>query len=188
MSYNNKYRTIDDILKVLLKIDYELGQIPVQKKVQLVIFGGTALLLKTESHFTSDIDAFIIAEEEEQKVRDVLKKYTVNDQLDGVMEFPPKEDWSRPENQERLNIDFNHLDVRLPSTEMLIISKLTTTRQTEKDVLDVIRSEILEQANHRQLRELYEEYMGYVTLPKWRYNSLDDVLQMWEDYKNKKGR
>ncbi len=91
-------------------------------------------------------------EREDHKVRSVLAKYSVSSSIEGVMELPPMEDIL--EEFERLNVVFNHLEVYLPSTEHLILSKVFTTRQTEKDTEDLLKSGILGKANIKKLKNL----------------------------------
>jgi hypothetical protein len=118
----------------LLKIDYELGG-----KVSLTIFGGSALLLMSNLHVTSDIDAFIRMEKEDKRVRKVLAKYSVSGNVEGTLELPPIEEIPLT----RLNVEFENIVVFLPQTEHLILSKIFVTRQTTKDVEDIIKSGIL---------------------------------------------
>lgn len=178
---NKQFRSKRDLIEILHHIDYELGEIPILGKVSLTIFGGSALLLKSNLHVTSDIDAFIRMEHEDSKVRKVLAKYSVSNSIEGVMELPPIEDVQS--EFEKLNIKFNHLEVYLPSTEHLIISKVFTTRQTPKDMEDILKSGILGNANIKKLKELYEEYLKYIVLSRSRYNDLYDLLEQWEKKK-----
>ncbi|MFD1637308.1 DUF6036 family nucleotidyltransferase [Evansella tamaricis] len=156
-----------------------------KQRIALTIFGGSALLLKTDLHVTGDIDAVIRMEKEDVELRKLLRKYNINDDLKSVMELPPMEDVY--EDMETLNVPFNNIKVELPSPELLIISKLFATRQTTKDMEDVLNSGILDHADINKLKMLYKEYRGYTVLPERRYNSLDDLLEDWENRK-KKGR
>ncbi|WP_416147695.1 DUF6036 family nucleotidyltransferase [Salipaludibacillus sp. HK11] len=178
---NKEFRNKQDIIETLYKIDYELGGIPIKGKVSLTIFGGSALLLKSNIHATSDIDAFVRMEHEDAQVRKILANYSVSSSIESVMELPPLEDVRK--EFERLNVAFNHLEVYLPSTEHLIISKLFTTRQTEKDMEDILESGILGNANIDKLKGLYEEYLPYIMLPRRRYNELDELLKQWKERK-----
>lgn len=178
---NKIFRTTKDVLGSLAKLDFDLEQFKLKNKIQLIIFGGTALLLKTNLHVTGDIDAIIRMDKEDIKVRKLLAKYTINDKMAGVMELPPIEDVYMDVSQ--LNVDFKNITVLMPSAEHLIISKLFTTRQTNKDVEDIIKSEILAHANINKLRKLYNEYLNYTILPKYRYNDLEAVLEQWNHYK-----
>ncbi|WP_272495851.1 DUF6036 family nucleotidyltransferase [Bacillus pinisoli] len=108
----------------------------------------------------------------------MLARYSVSSSIEGVMELPPLEEVK--EEYQRINVKFNFLEVYLPSTEHLIISKLFTTRQTEKDVEDILKSEILGKANIEKLKQLYEEYLLYTLFKKSRYNDLDSLLEKWE--------
>ncbi len=72
------FRSKQDIIETLFKIDYELGETAIKGKVSLTIFGGSALLLMSDLHVTSDIDAFIRMEKEDEMVRKVLAKYSVS--------------------------------------------------------------------------------------------------------------
>lgn len=177
------FRTAKDILKTLAMLDFDLNKFKLKSKIELLIFGGTALLLKTNLHVTGDIDAVIRMDREDKEVRKLLAKYTINDKMVGVMELPPMEDIY--EKVTRLNIDFNNIIVLLPSTEHLILSKLFTSRQTDKDIDDIIKSGIIDQANVDNLRELYAEYISYTALPTFRYNDINDVLEKWEIHKRK---
>lgn len=161
---NQLFRSKRDIIEILHKIDYDLGKLQIKGRVTLIIFGGSALLLKSNLHVTSDIDAFVRMEKEDKQIRKVLADYSVSSNIEGVMELPPLEDVM--EEFERLNVIFNYLDVYVPSTEHLIISKLFTTRQTYKDIEDIIDSGILGKANINKLKDLYEEYIQYTILPK----------------------
>lgn len=176
-----EFRSKKDIIETFYKIDFELGQIPIIGKVSLTIFGGSALLLKSDLHVTSDIDAFIRMENEDRRVRQVLAKYSVSGNVEGALELPPIEEIPLV----KLNVEFDNLVVFLPQTEHLILSKIFVTRQTTKDVDDIIKSGILDYADIEKLKWMYDDYVGYLTLQESRYNTLKEVLEAWEKIKRK---
>lgn len=182
MDKKKLFKRREDIISILAELDYELGIR--KKRIVLTIFGGSALLLKTNLHVTRDIDAVIRMEEEDIELRKLLRKYSINDDLKSVMELPPMEDVH--EDKEILNVHFENITVEIPSPELLIISKLFSTRPTRKDVEDVLNSGILDHADINKLTALYREYQEYTFLPERRYNSLEDLLKDWEKQREKR--
>lgn len=93
--------------------------------------------------------------------------------------MPPKEDFEK--RMEKLNVEFFHIEVYVASAYDLIISKLFSTRG-DKDAIDLIRSDLLDQVDEDVLRELWEELKSYA-LFHHRYNDLDDIIRMRKEYK-----
>lgn len=69
------FRSKRDIIETLHKIDYDLGKLSTVGRVSLIIFGGSALLLKSNLHVTSDIDAFVRMEKEDEEIRRILARW-----------------------------------------------------------------------------------------------------------------
>ncbi|MBU8908155.1 DUF6036 family nucleotidyltransferase [Desertibacillus haloalkaliphilus] len=179
-----KFRTSRDVVENLINLDYELSNMNISQKIEIVIFGGTAILLRDSNRFTSDIDAIINLEKEDLRVRKVLHQFSVNENMRSVMEVPPFEDFyprSVP-----LSIPLKNLVVRVPIVEDLIISKLFSSRQSEQDEKDLIETELLDQANMNKLWDMYEEYKKDVFFPMNRYNSLENILEKRNEFKKRK--
>lgn len=174
----------EDILNKLADLDYELDSLNLPDKLEFVIFGGTALLLWSDFRVTSDIDVIMLNDFSSEEIRELLYKHNVSNSMRSVMEIPPVEEFRF--RTRRLNIDFNNLDVLLPSVEDLILSKLFSSRQSDRDEKDLIESDLLEMADMDKLWELYEHYKKDAILPLSRYNNLKSILERREEYMNTK--
>ncbi|MFC0476836.1 DUF6036 family nucleotidyltransferase [Robertmurraya beringensis] len=182
---NKNYVVIEsqeDIIRRLLILDDNIGLISLRDKVRFVIFGGAAFLLRTPFRPTSDIDVYMLEEKGYAEIEVMLNELDINTNIQRILEMPPKEDFIQ--RMERLDIDFQHIEVFVASAYDLIISKLFSTRGA-KDAIDLIRSDLLDQVNIDELRDMWLELKSY-SLFEHRYNDLDDILLSREEFKAKK--
>jgi hypothetical protein len=172
----------EDVIRRLLILDERIGEINLSKKIKFVIFGGAAFLLKTRFRPTTDIDVYMLQENGDTKIEEILNEIDINTNIQRILEMPPKEDFEK--RMDKLNVDFQNIDVYVASAYDLIISKLFSTRG-EKDAIDLIRSDLLNQVEEDVLREMWEDLKSY-SLFLHRYNDLDDIIRMRKEYKEHK--
>lgn len=179
---NNSYiiEKREDVIRRLLILDEKVGELKFQDKVQFVIFGGAAFLLRTTFRPTSDIDVYLLQEEGYIKIEEILNEVDINTNIQRILEMPPKEDFVK--RMEKLNVEFESIEVYVASAYDLIISKLFSTRG-DKDTNDLIRSDLLDQVDISHLRELWLELKSYSLFEK-RYADLDEVLELRIKYKS----
>lgn len=173
-----------DIIQNLLEVDHKLNKYKLENPLKMYIFGGTAVLLYTNYRATTDIDAFFENGVEKTEVIKLLNQYNINNALIGVMEIPPFEDFSV--RAEKLDVDFVNIEVYIASKEDIIISKIFTSRGSPKDIKDIVQSGLLDEVNLDVLKALYDDYIQYITLPKHRYYSFDEVMEEYRKYKEKR--
>lgn len=169
--FNNR----KDVLLTLADLDEELMRFKLPYPLEFIIFGGTAFLLRTDFRGTVDIDAIFNFQTDNKELRKLLLKYKVNQSMRSVMEVPPFEDFYP--RCERLNLPFKNLRVLLPSKEDLVLSKLFASRGSNRDDLDLINSDLIDQCDLDILREMYYDYKKDILFPSIRYSELDDILE-----------
>ena len=148
------FRNKEDVIKKLAELDFELEDVLLSDKLEFVIFGGTALLLWSDSRVTGDIDVVMINEFSSEKVTELLSKHNVNNRIEKVMEIPPASEFLP--RAKKINVPFRNIRVFLASVEDLIISKLFSSRQSDRDEKDLIEYNFLDEADKDKLWELYE--------------------------------
>lgn len=179
-----KFKSQADIIENLVILDHELSKFKLKYKIELIIFGGTAFLLRTNDiRVTSDIDVFITSQITKE-IEAILHQHNVNQRISGIMEVPPIEEFLP--RCDRLNVPFDNMIVRVASKEDLIISKLFSTRQSQKDIDDLVQTDLIDTCDIDLLWELYNEYKKDVIFPLNRYNSLEEVLIQREEYKQRR--
>lgn len=169
----------EDVLRRLLILDERIGQMNLLDKVQLVIFGGAAFLLRCSFRPTSDIDVYMLQEKRYTNIEKILNEVDINTDIQRILEMPPKEDFV--ERMDKLEISFESIEVYVASAYDLIISKLFSTRG-DKDANDLIRSDLLDQVDLDELRNIWVELKSY-SLFTHRYNDLDEVLELRKEFK-----
>jgi predicted nucleotidyltransferase len=172
--------TSKDVIERLLLLDREIGMLSISNKVKIAIFGGAAFLLRGKFRPTSDIDVYLLEQGGNNEFERILNKYDINTRIKGVMEVPCFEDFSG--RLDLLKVPFDHLEVYVASAYDLIISKIFSSRG-DKDVIDLVRSDLLDQVDLKKLWELYYEAERDTLLRPERYNSLDEILDMRREYK-----
>lgn len=178
------FKNREDIIENLAMLDSELDQFNLSRKIEIIIFGGTAFLFRTNNmRVTSDIDVFIMTEITNE-IEAVLHRFNVNSRVSSVLEVPPIEESFK--RSELLNVPFNNLIVYIASKEDLIISKLFSSRQAQKDIDDLVNTDLIDTCDMDLLMELYNEYKKDVIFPLSRYNTLEEVLELKEMKKEKK--
>lgn len=180
MSKSYIIETPQDVIERLLLLDREIGTLFLPQKIKFAIFGGAAFLLRGKFRPTSDIDVYMFQNVGNTKLERILNKYDINTRIQGVMEVPCFEDFSG--RLDILKVPFEYIEVYVASAYDLIISKIFSTRG-EEDVIDLVRSDLLEQVDLLKLWELYHEAEKDIIFRRNRYNYLDEILEMREKYK-----
>ncbi|MED4553897.1 DUF6036 family nucleotidyltransferase [Lysinibacillus capsici] len=173
--------TIDDIVKKLELLDIFCG---IRKtKGQLILFGGSAILIRLElENFsfrpTKDIDVGILKSMDEKELVQAIREANI-DLIVGTIEVPPPEDFRDMEKYKLETNTLDNIEVFVPSFELLACTKLFSKRQ--KDLDDLEQTDLLNVCNKEALLELVEDYKGYVVNPEhpdWNYKKIDDIFSV----------
>ncbi|HDR7417811.1 TPA: hypothetical protein QCX17_002247 [Bacillus cereus] len=178
--------TTDDVIDTLIRLDLELVDISVGitnfQPVRFVIFGATALLLHTGFRGTSDIDVYMKNRDIHSDITSICNKYSVNNNMQRVMEFPLAEDfWDRS----KLIYESEVMHVHLASKEDLVLSKLFAGRGKNTDEVDLIESSILDDCKMDYIQQMYDEYDSLRIGSGVNFTRLDDIIQKREEFKQR---
>ena len=119
----------EELVNNLFKIDEEVSLLfqPTNVKFKIVIVGGGALLLKgIISRATPDIDILTSYKE----IDFILSKYNANSRVSAYSDMFP---YNYEDRLEKVDIDTKTVEYYVVSTEDLIISKLFSFRDKDKD-------------------------------------------------------
>lgn len=172
-----------EIVLRLLNIDYELKRLGTRenkKPLDLIIFGGAAVLLLTgDVRATHDVDAYIENEPTAEERR-LLEEYGVNDRLSIGVVPDDFRDRAKP-----LNIETDHIRVFVADPLDVILHKLLN-RGDSRDRQDVYQ--LMDQVDLDQLREMYNEYRNYTIGHDVRFIIIEDLIEDYlESRKDKSG-
>lgn len=183
MNEAKEFTSSREILTNLFLIDAEIAELKLSNKVKFAIFGGAAMLIRSpDFRPTQDIDVYMTEKAESEEVFQIFEKYNTNNRLEAIMLIPPKEDFE--ERLEEVHAGFKSITVYVASAYDIILSKVFSTR--EKDTTDLVRSGILDTVNLEKLRDEYEFLLPDIMFDKRHYYTLDEILTMHEEYKNRK--
>lgn len=174
------YQDSDAIIDKLLEFDYHCLMSKVTGK--LVVLGGSGILLFMEAmqdtfRPTRDIDVNILSSPDIQAFRSLLLENGI-DIVGGVSELPPKEDYIIDDTLHKIDVDFEAIEVYVPSIEMLACTKLFSKR--EKDFNDLSQTNILNRCDKNALLELVEEYKLYMLNPEDKSINVHDLFHFFE--------
>jgi len=150
-------------------------------EAELVVLGAAGILLCMELvnrtfRPTRDIDVNLLSSSNKDRIHQLLREVEV-DTVGGVMELPPMEDFEGDNLFKISGIDFEAINVFVPSIEMLACSKIFSTRQ--KDLQDLQKTDILLACNKDKLLSLVEEYTPHMLNPNnpdSNIHSLENIL------------
>mgnify|MGYP002344267270 CR=1 FL=1 len=139
-----------EIIDLILLADKRLKQeLDPDEKVELILVGGSALLIKgIINRATLDIDTYLI---NDNKIRNILKEYNINDDAGRVMTICSDFD----DRLEKINLPLEKINLYTLSDYDLIISKIGSQRP--KDFEDISNPKLLEKINFDKLEELLKE-------------------------------
>jgi hypothetical protein len=142
--------TKEEVLENLVYVDQFIKKsFPNLNNLELILVGGASFLLKgLSSDYTLDVDNI---SQVDTDVMEFLNDFSINDAALEVIKISP----SYRERMEKLEVDFNVLNVYLVSNEDLIITKLGRSGRKDLEVLK--KSGILNCVNVSLLTQLAEE-------------------------------
>ncbi|MFC0273629.1 DUF6036 family nucleotidyltransferase [Metabacillus herbersteinensis] len=169
--------TQEDVFSRILSLDEHLKTLELEGKfndqLSFIIFGGTALLLYSGYRVTSDIDCYYLSSITIEEVQSIIAEHGVNNRIENVMQFPEPEDFIGRSKEIFVS---DQIEVRIASREDLILSKLLSTRGTDRDEKDLIESDILDNVDLDYIREKFEEYKDFRIGAGVNFSSLDDII------------
>nr|WP_239584843.1 DUF6036 family nucleotidyltransferase [Chryseomicrobium aureum] len=179
-AFGDKMTEIESILVALDELDVlcEIRNI----RAEILLLGGAALLLhmqQADRKFrpTRDIDINILSSTDAKGFMDILSELAI-DIVGGIMEVPPAEDFKERDRFRLEGTRFTHIDVYVPSIELLACSKIFSRR--EKDLKDLEETDLLELCDLDSLFELVEEYKDFLLNPNdpnSNHHQLKEILK-----------
>lgn len=165
--------TKEDLLEKLKLLDDEANlRFPRNKKLQLVIVGGSALiLLNFITRVTSDIDAIRVSYE----LQEFLSDYSINTRVVAYESFFP---YGYEDRLVQLQLG-KYIDFFVASLEDIVIAKLHSPR--EKDKKDISNKAVIAAIDWELLDRLAtaEDELKAASLNNFRYN---EFLDAYHDY------
>jgi hypothetical protein len=150
---------------------------------RLVLLGGSGILtyMQLNGNYTfrptSDLDGRVLMASNLDVIPTLLQQSGIQI-VSGVMEVPPQEDLLNPNFIKRLTVNLSNVEVFVPKIELLACAKIFSKR--EKDLNDLLYTEILNECDLGFLRDLVEEYKYGVTFlghPDMNYHQLDEIMK-----------
>lgn len=150
-------------------------------KMNIAIFGGAALILHLSDDVfrkTRDIDFRLEGISSQEKLSQIMKMMpNVFHELGSFPEFPDQELYLQNGNTYYAwkGVNFENLELFLPSIEMISLSKLMSTRG--KDLEDLQNTPILDKCDLLELRAYVDEGKLWVLNDReYNYLEWDDLL------------
>lgn len=134
-----------------------------------VLFQYYANIYKYESRKTIDIDFYI----EDPKQREIAKKLNIDTGITGILTYPDKKNIKVNEEKKLSNFT-----IKIPTIEMLAVSKLETTRQKDLDDLKKILP-------HCNKKEIYR-HIDNIKKNKFLSGHFENIDKIYNEIPNKK--
>lgn len=177
----NHLNNINDIIQRLSELDEECEQAGIRGR--MVMMGGAALKvyleMKAKKRFrpTIDIDVSIVLCTNEQRLHELMEKTGIQE-LGGIISLPPYEDFTDEKNWFELDGEFTNIQVFIPKIELLICSKIFSTRG--KDLDDLLYTDIIQECDIMRLKKMIKEYRDNcieLVNPALNYHHLHDIFE-----------
>ena len=158
------------ILDRLKELAEELNQYNLPQDIYLILIGGASLILKYNlKRATNDID--VIAKTYIGGLGDILARKGFQIVAEGFLNL-------HPDYEERLQpfYEKGKVHIYILSPYDLAISKIS--RGFDKDINDILESDLIKEIDLNKLRDLYFEAMKYWVGDRRKF------LWAWEDFEN----
>lgn len=134
-------------------------------KAEVLLMGGAAVILNhIDFRETMDIDVFIAHQSNDVRVKEILNRYRINDDLKRIATIPTLDDFTFSDV-----IEMSHLTVHVASLEDLAMTKLFTSRPKDyDDLVTFILPQLSDKSSLSRRCQQYESsYVGNLEMTNY---------------------